>query len=137
MNLSHNYRNTELFLPCNRIQVLTLDIETAPVYLPEIIPSSIPTFRELRIIFTKYWGSGTSPEDVFSRRKERIEKIGTMAAQRGVQKVVWEVRLDEYDVDQTEFRGWFEGQVRVFMALPDGKCRVEFVWQDGYLSRPW
>lgn len=86
MNLAHKYRNTELFLPCNRIQVLTLDIETAPVYLPEIIPSSIPTFRELRIIFTKYWGSGTSPEDVFTRRKERIEKIGTMAAQRGVHR---------------------------------------------------
>lgn len=130
MGISH-ISNTEGIPSCNNLQVLTLDIDRASTYFPYIVPNSIPTFRELRIIFTKHWLS-TSVGDVFVERAEKIEKIGVMAVERGVQKVVWKVRrMDEYHdvVDQNEFRGQFEGQVRELMALLDGKCQVEFVWE--------
>lgn len=134
MNLAHNYRNTERFPPCNRIQALTLLIDTVPVYLPEIVPSRTPTFHDLRIIFAPQWRRDRA-EDVLFRQTEIIAKISTMAAQWGVKKVVWDIRFEEYD---PKFRDWFERKMRKFMGLPDGTCRVEFVWKDGYYPvRRW
>lgn len=130
MSIAH-ISNPEGLPSCNNLQVLTLDIDRASTYLPYIVPNSILTFRELRIIFTKHWQS-TSTDNVFVERAEEIEKIGMMAVERGVQKVVWKVRrMDEYHdvVDQSEFRGQFEGRMRDFMALPDGKCQLEFLWE--------
>lgn len=66
-----------------------------------------------------------------------IEEMAAMAVQRGVQKTVWKVRLEEYDMNQKEFRGWLEGRVRKIMGLPAGKYGVESVWEKDPHNAPW
>lgn len=114
---------------CSRLRVLTVPLFALDRYFHDLVPSSTTTFPELRVILQMGRNSNISFDEIFEVCWWwGIRNTGEIVVKAGVQKLVWQISLPSLPagVDKDEF----ERRLTKILAVPDGKRRMDFVWEN-------